>query len=438
MKSPKLLLRFALMGGLILLLLIPLLAIRSVIADRERYREEAVTKVAQSSAGEQRFIAPLRYIPWTREVEVKVRDDDGNTTTQRRRESGRLVQAPTRLRIDGVLTPSQRRVGLFKVPVYTWKAQVRAEFAPMAYEVTPGRVYDQPYLVMGISDVRGLTGEPSLSIDQRNVKLESGGNDLPAVLQGLRAQLPALPDTASGALPALADVTLDLQLAGTRALSVVPVGDSNQVTLRSSWPHPGFGGQFLPTERQVDPAGFRAQWSLSSLATGAQAQLTAGEQPDVLRVDLVDPVDVYTQVDRASKYGLLFVVLTFVGFVLLELIKQLRIHPVQYLLVGLALAIFFLLLLSLSEHIAFWQAYLVSAAACIGLQFFYLVGVLGNRILAAGFAALLTTLYGLLYSLLVSEDNALLMGSLLLFGILAAIMWLTRKLDWYELGSQLR
>jgi inner membrane protein len=170
----------------------------------------------------------------------------------------------------------------------------------------------------------------------------------------------------------------------------------------------------------------------------ARAEETAVSGLDSIDVSLVDTTDVYTQVDRASKYGLLFVILTFVGFALFELIKRLPIHPLQYLLVGLALAIFFLLLLSLSEHIDFVKAYLISAVACIGLQFFYLSGVLKSWVRAAGFAVMLTALYGVLYSLLVSEDNALLMGSLLLFGILAAIMWITRKVDWYELGSSLR
>jgi len=152
----------------------------------------------------------------------------------------------------------------------------------------------------------------------------------------------------------------------------------------------------------------------------------------------VDPIDVYTLADRASKYGILFILLTFVGFVLFELIQRLRIHPLQYLLVGLALAIFFLLLLSLSEHIAFWQAYLIAAAACIGLQGVYLAGVLHNRAFGLAFSGLLGTLYAVLYLLLQSEGYALLMGSILLFAILAAIMWMTRKLDWYEVGANLR
>lgn len=161
-------------------------------------------------------------------------------------------------------------------------------------------------------------------------------------------------------------------------------------------------------------------------------------ESQAVTVSLVDPVDTYTQADRASKYGVLFVLLTFVGFILFELIKSLRIHPLQYLMVGLALAIFFLLLISLSEHIAFWKAYLVSAVACIGLQAVYLANVLGHWKRGLGFAALLTVLYGALYGLLVSENNALLMGSLLLFVILALAMWVTRRVDWYALGAELK
>lgn len=435
MKSLKLLLRFAVLGGLILLLLVPLLMIRGIIGEREGRRDEAIERVAASKAGEQRFVGPVRYLPWTREVETKVRDENGVVRSERRHETGVLTQAPSKLWVDGRLLPSERRIGLFRVPVYTWEAKVRATFAPMPYAAADGRVYGQPYLALGLSDVRGLVGVPSLTVDGRELALRAGGG---ALERGLHADLAALPDAASGTLPALGQATLDLRLDGTRALSIVPIGDATDVQLSSSWPHPLFGGSFLPNKREIDAGGFRAQWSLSSLASDAQARLVAGEEAEALRVDLVDPVDTYTLADRASKYGLLFVLLTFTGFVLLELIRRLKIHPVQYLLVGLALAIFFLLLFSLSEHIAFWQAYLAAAIACIGLQFFYLAGVLRSRGLAMGFATLLSALYGVLYSLLVSEDNALLMGSLLLFGILAAIMWLTRRLDWYALNEELR
>ncbi|KRG49279.1 hypothetical protein ARC20_00070 [Stenotrophomonas panacihumi] len=435
MKSMKLLLRFAVLGGLVLLLLIPLLLIRAVINDRTGYRDEAVQRVAQSRAGEQTFVGPVRYVPWTRDVEVKVRDADGESRLERHTESGVLMQAPQRLTVEGTLLPSERRIGLFKVQVYTWQSNVQAKFAPMVYPAVEGRLYGRPYLGIGLTDARGLVGVPVLTADGQPLAVEAGSAGLPRVL---RADLPALADPAAGTLPALGKVALAMRVDGTRSLSVVPVGDSTEVKLDSPWPHPLFGGQFLPNERRIDAGGFQASWSLSALASGAQGQLRAGQAPDALSVDLVDPVDVYTLSDRASKYGLLFVLLTFTGFVLLELIRKLKIHPVQYLLVGLALAIFFLLLFSLSEHIAFWQAYAASALACIGLQFFYLAGVMRSRALAAGFALMLTALYGVLYTLLVSEDNALLMGSLLLFGILAGIMWLTRRLDWYALNEELR
>ncbi|WP_115511345.1 cell envelope integrity protein CreD [Xanthomonas arboricola] len=439
MKSLKLLLRFATIGGLILLLLIPLLLIRGTVQDRARYRDEAVERVAQSKAGEQQFIAPVRVLPFTEDVQVTEPDEQGNPRKVWRKRDGQLLQTPRTLALSGELTPSERKIGLFRVQVYSWKARLKAEFDPFDYPAVAGRSYGRPHLAVGISDVRGLVGTPSLRVDGRSLSLESGAGGLVGRSAGIHADLQPLGDALTGTLGDGKLVEMSFVLDGTRSLAIAPIADNNDIALRSAWPHPLFGGRFLPNAPTIGARGFDASWSLSSLATGAQTQLQSSQSSlDTLEVRLVDPVDVYTQADRASKYGILFVVLTFVAFVLFELIKRLPIHPLQYLLVGLALAIFFLLLLSLSEHIAFWQAYLVSAAACIGLQFFYLSGVLRSWARAAGFSAMLTALYGVLYSLLISEDNSLLMGSLLLFGILASIMWVTRKLDWYELGNSLR
>ena len=449
MKSLKLLLRFMIIGGLILLLLVPLLMIRGTVQDRQRYRDEAVQRVSQSMAGPQQLVGPLRVVPWqeTREVAVEGQPARFRTETV----EGYVLQTPETLRAEGGMKPDTRRIGLYDVRVFEWEAKLKASFGPLALDAAPKRSYGKPYLVVGLADVRGLVGTPRLLVDGKPVSLEAGTGALGGRMTGVHA---ALPDTGLS-LP-VSQLELDLALAGTQSLGIAPVADSNRIAVDSAWPHPLFGGRFLPNRREIGATGFSANWDISSLASAAQAQLADGERRliapggssditasgasgiDSVQVSLVDPVDVYTQADRASKYGILFVVLTFVGFALFELIKRLPIHPLQYLLVGLALAIFFLLLLSLSEHIEFWKAYLVSAGACIGLQFFYLSGVLKRWLRAAGFAAMLTALYGVLYSLLVSEDNALLMGSLLLFGILAAIMWITRKVDWYELSASLR
>jgi len=237
-------------------------------------------------------------------------------------------------------------------------------------------------------------------------------------------------------------------------LAIMPLAQRNTIELTSSWRHPQFNGSFTAREKSIGDNGFRALWEVSSLASNAQAQYLAGKMQeasaiglsssygagqggdvDVISVSLVDPVNIYSQADRASKYGILFVVLTFVGFFMFELIKQLRIHPIQYGLVGLALAIFFLMLVALSEHIAFGQAYLIASAACIGLLGFYVSHVLGSWPRGLGFAAMIATLYAALYGLLISEDNAMVMGAGLLFAILAGIMVVTRKVDWYKVGA---
>jgi len=439
MKSLQMLLRFAIVGGLILLLLVPLMMIRGVISERESYRDEAYLRVAQGRAGAQTLTGPIRVVPWTETRQVEVVDAAGTKKVETQVEQSHWLQMPSKLVVDGGMVPDERRIGLFRVPVYTWKAKVSAEFSDDDYPIKAGRVYGTPYLAVGIADVRGLVGSPELKVDGHALTLQPGVGEVSGIGKGLHVPLQGFADTAGGLLAA-SRVELSLVLDGTRSLAVVPVGDDSRIAIRSPWPHPLFGGSFLPNERQVGENGFEAQWAVSSLASEAQRQLrgSAGVEAETVSVELVNPVDIYTQADRASKYGILFIVLTFVGFILFELIKRLRIHPLQYLMVGLALAIFFLLLLSLSEHIPFWVAYVVSAVACIGLQAVYLSGVLRSWLRGLGFAGMLTVLYGALYGLLVSENNALLMGSLLLFAVLATAMWVTRRIDWYELGASLK
>lgn len=235
------------------------------------------------------------------------------------------------------------------------------------------------------------------------------------------------------------EFTIDLDLAGTEELNVAPLGDSNHVELSSTWRSPLFAGRFLPRTRKVGDDGFSAAWDVSSLATATQLQMESNPMKpiDLINVNLLTPVDPYKLSDRATKYGILFVVLTFGGFSLFEIMKELPIHPVQYLLVGFGLAIFLLLLISLSEHRSFAQSYLVASAACIGLLTFYLSYVLRSVKRGIAFGAMLTALYAAVYGLLISEDNALILGSLMLFAVLAVVMGVTRKVDWYK-GSALR
>ena len=433
--------------GMTLAILIPLAMIRSTIQERQLYRQQAVADIARSYAGAQAFSGPVLIVPYMETVEVEEKDAQGVVRRATREQPGHWTFFPTVLDVSGHLQPDVRKRGLHKVRIYELRGATTAAFAAkVPADASPGhaRRIGEPWLSYGIADVRGLVGSPQLVIDGVRRTIEQGAWEG----QGIHARLtvPAPGDTIRLA------TRLGFVLGGTESLAMVPLGGSNHFAIDSSWPHPQFTGSFLPRSRTVDTQGFRASWDVSSLATNAQSQYLQGRSlpasvtgnadgacampcVDAVVLSLVDPVNVYSQADRATKYGLLFVLLTFIGFFMFELIRQLPIHPIQYGLVGLAIAIFFLLLVSLSEHIEFDLAYLVSSVACIGLLGIYLSAVLRSARRGIGFAAMLGLLYAALYGLLVSEDNALVMGSGLLFAILAAIMLITRKVDWYRLSA---
>lgn len=441
-------LKMAMVLVMTLAILVPLTMIRGTIDERQHYRDEAVASIARSYAGAQGIAGPVLVVPYVETVDVEEKDAQGATRKVRREQAGQWTFFPQALDLAGKLKPSTRRLGLHEVRVYELDAISSTRFdarIPGDGDAIVPRRIGQPCLAIAIADVRGLAGSPRLHVDGRELALQQGlGCESGS---GVHVRLPA---PQAGASLEFAS-KFEFALGGTESLAIAPLGARNRIVLDSSWPHPQFNGAFLPRERSIDDKGFHAVWEVSSLASNAQAQYLAGRRlsvaarsdadadalanaPDAIGLSLVEPVNIYSQADRASKYGLLFVALTFVGFFMFELIKQLRIHPIQYALVGLALAIFFLLLVSLSEHIAFLWAYLVAATACIGLLGFYLGHVLRSRMRGLGFAAMLAMLYAALYGLLVSEDNALVLGAGLLFVILAAIMVVTRKVDWYRLS----
>ena len=455
----RLLLKILLVFGMTIAIMIPLTLIRGTISERQSYRAQAIDNIARSSAGAQALSGPVLVVPYVETVEVEEKNDKGEVIRKVKRDgaSGRWTFFPDRLDVTGKLIPNTRRLGLHEVRVYELQALAQAGFnARIPADENPElpRKIGQPWLSYGIADVRGLAGTPQLRVDGREMELLEGFGSRES--GGVHVRL--APPNAGETLRL--STRLDIKLGGTEMLALVPLARSNVFKIDSAWPHPRFGGDFLPRQPQVSGKGFSAQWEVSSLASNAQAQFLSGKTLpsmaeamqlsryggdnagvfrsdgiDAVGIALVDPVNIYSQADRASKYGLLFVLLTFVGFFMFELIKQLPIHPVQYGLVGLALAIFFLLLVSLSEHIAFHWAYLAASVACIGLLGFYLSAVLRSVGRGLGFAAMLATLYAALYGLLVSEDNALVLGSGLLFVILTTIMAVTRKIDWYQLGN---
>ncbi len=432
----SLLFKFIVIAVLILAILVPLGMIRDTIAERQAYRQQAVAKVAESYAGPQTLVGPVLVVPYLVEVQTTHNDENAVAHTVVRNEWMQWVFFPKSEQLDGNILPDVRHLGLYDVQVYELRGRLSGRFDLTVPQPAAGCRLLQvgtPFLSVGVDDVRGLIGTPQLRVDNQPATLLQGiGAGRTGA--GVHADLAPI---AAGDKRTLA-FTLDLAVGGTERLAIAPIADDNRIELKSTWPHPQFAGRFRPHTPELSAKGFDAIWEVSALAANTQSQIAAStntEGMDRIELTLVDPVSIYTEIDRASKYGLLFVLLTFVGFFMFELIKQLRIHPIQYLLVGLALAIFFLLLLSLSEHIAFALAYLCASAACIGLLGFYVGNVLHSYARGGGFAAMLTALYAALYGLLVSEDNALVLGSLMLFAILAAIMIVTRKIDWYGVAQ---
>ncbi len=443
MQQRQLLLKCLLLACLGLVLTVPLALIKATIEDRIKYRDEAVQAIASSSAGRQLLTGPVLAVPVQEDYEdeeASPTDSEKATRVVRRRRTLTVTLFPKMLHINGIMKAERRAYGIHSTAVYGLHATIDGLFDPPTEADLPSRgrnstlTWGHPRLVIGIGDVRGLITEPKLRIDDEQLVAAHGtrptslGPGFGGELSRVGLPVKALP------------FEVEFDLAGTESFSIVPLAGLTTAELRSNWPDPSFGGSFLPRERTVDQHGFEAHWAVSGLATGSQrespGQATAGpgDGPPSLSVRLIDPVDVYRLAVRAVKYGVLFVVVIFAAFFAFEIIISLPIHPVQYALVGLAQAMFFLLLVSLSEHTRFAVAYVAAAAGSVALIVAYLAAVLRSVRRALGVGGALALLYTALFGVLQSEDNALLLGSLLLFAILAALMLGTRRVDWYQIS----
>ncbi len=429
-------------GLLILLLLMPLLMIGGLIDDRQSLRDGVLEEIARSSSASQQISGPVMVLPYRQTIrEWKANEKGAGRHLETREESGRLYFLPERFDLDGKVRTELRARGIYEARLFHASNRISGHFQlPAQYGLGENFAdyrFEQPYLAVGISDVRGIENALSLELGEQRLAFLPGTR-LGWLGDGVRVVLPA-----TAAKPgSRVDFAFDLALQGTGALQVLPVGKATQVRLAADWPHPSFIGNYLPTQREVTDQGFIANWQTSFFATNLEEVMAhcwstsrcAEFNGRGFGVSFIDPVDQYLKADRAIKYALLFIVLTFAGFFLFEILKSLAVHPIQYALVGAALALFYLLLLSLSEHLGFALAYLLSASACVLLIGFYVSHVLRSLTHGLGFAAALAALYGLLYGLLSAEDYALLMGALLLFCLLGVFMVLTRKLDWYGVG----
>jgi inner membrane protein len=437
-----LLLRIATVLLLVLFLLIPLNMIHGVVAQRAELQSGVESTVAASYSGPQRMAGPLLVVTYTLSELVVTKDQKGREERRWTRRTDDVVFTAAQSDYVGKVSVEPKHKGLYKALIYHTAGQWRARFEVpknlgLDVNLHPEKQrlsIDRAYLAFGLTDVRGLRGTPLVTWNGDTRPVENS-SEWETLGDGIHAALGAL-DVSEARTH---EMTMQLNVGGTRTLSVAPLGRNTTVEMEAAWPHPNFGGRFLPAQWRYEADGqrFRAKWEVSQLASrNAVMALAKTKQETPLEtfdVTFIEPVNIYLQAERAVKYGVLFVVLTFAAFFLFEMMKSARIHPMQYALVGLALALFFLLLVSLSEHMLFVYAYLASAAASVALITYYLAHVLRSWVHGGAFGIALGVLYAVLYGLLLSEDNALMLGALLLFAVLAAIMLLTRKLDWYQL-----
>jgi inner membrane protein len=429
-------LRLLVVAVLTLLLQVPIVMIGGLVNERESRRREAVAEVTGRWGNAQAITGPALVVPYThRWTEVTAAGKEVP-----RSETRQAVFLPDRLAVTGSVDGEVRKRGIFAVPVYRLGLTVDGEFPRpdiAALGIAPDDAqWDRAQVVVGIADARAIQEAVSITWGGRAVPFLPGPGNFRDIETGIHAEagVPA----GTGSIP----FSFPLTLNGSLGVSFTPFGRTTTVDLRSTWPHPSFQGNWLPNQRAVSDAGFTANWSIPFLGRNyPQAWLGGtGMAPAIhasrFGVDLVNPVDHYRMAARSVKYAGLFILLTFATVWLIEILSGVRVHPIQYLLLGGALCLFYLLELSLSEHLGFPAAYAIASLAVIAMTAAY-----GQVMLhAAGRAGIVgagvALLYGYLYILLVNEDYALLIGSVGLFLALAAIMFTTRRVNWHGGGGQ--
>ncbi len=419
---------------LVLVLLIPLELIEGLIGERAHRRDVVADEIAQTWGRHQVVTGPVLIVPYRYSVEQK---KDWRTVLVERRAHAFFL--PERLDTVTSVIPEVRYRGIFEAIVYSASLRLSGRFTPPDFgslgiddkDVS----WDGAVLAFGITDLRGTSGVPVLTWAAQEIPL------LPGTTSDLLGSGTHAPVRFDPAEPAATAFDLALQIKGSQAISFTPSGKTTSVQLTSPWRHPSFIGAYLPDQRTIGDQGFEANWTVSYLGRDFPQSWTSRDpefssytkqlRSTLFGAGLISPVDFYLKSERAIKHGALFIVLIFAVVFIFEIITPLRIHAVQYGLLGSALCIFYLLLLSLSEVIGFMIAYGIAAALSTALITLYIGRFLGSRKRALLIAGILGATYGYLYVLLQLESLSLVSGAIGLFAALAAVMYATRNVDWY-------
>ena len=418
-------------GGLILLMLIPTVFISSLVNERQLRQQEVVNDVSSKWSSAQTFTGPYLSIPYYR----KEKDVTGNEKVY----TEQLLVLPENLEVNGAITPEARLRSIYKVLLYKTTINSKGNFLfQLPKDVDPASLaLTDAKVCMGISDFKGIEKKIDITINGTTYSLSPG---LPSDMidsTGLSAPISLTKEDISKPI----SFFMPLQLKGSEQLHFLPLAGNSQFTIHSTWPNPSFDGNTIPGERDITEKGFAAKWvyNKANLPFGTvlkTADNKINRRAFAFGVSMLQPADQYAKTSRSVKYAILFIGLTFALFYIIELMQQKPVHPVQYVLIGLALVVFYTLLLSISEFLLFDSAYLIASIATLSLITLYAKSHFKAWKIAGIFASLIGSLYAFIFVLIRLEDTALLVGSIGLFIVLALVMYTSRKINWYQPSAE--
>ena len=423
MKKESVALRIFIIISITILLLIPILMIQYLIDDRQNYRLEAIGEISKGWAGSQIVGGPILTV-----IKKSEREDSKGKKYIVEENTQYL---PEKLNINADIDPEIRYKGIYELVLYKSKVKMKGQINLTKFrEKFPVDDYNNIFISFNVSDLRGMQKDAKLLLNGNSYGLTPGlKNNI--FKNGFYTEVKLDKNN-------LQDFEIELDISGMEFLGFIPLGKYTEVNVSSPWNNPGFEGAFLPTLRQITENDFSAKWNVNYF-NRTFPQEWSNRKYDVFAsvfgVKLLMPVDEYQKTTRTSKYGLMIIVLTFLSFFLVELFAKKVIHPIQYLLVGLALIIFYSILLAISEYILFQYSYLISSLLIILLIGLYVKSIYNSKKIALLITGMLFMFYGFMYVILQLQDYSLLLGNIALFIILAAVMFFTRKINWFEVFS---
>ena len=418
--------------ALVLILLIPTSMVKDLVRERAMRQRTAIDEVGDKWGSSQTLTGPFISVPYDKYM-VQINPKDSSEQTVKIKEW--IHYLPNDLRIKGNLLPEELNRGIYEVVVYDAALEFMGDFPVLPlhkFDINPDHVhYDKAIFNIGITDLKGIEEQIALSFHNNQVDFNAGLSDKDIVSTGIHAPI-HLNRSDSGNYK----FRFKLSLKGSQDMYFTPLGKTTDIRLQSNWPTPSFSGNTIPDEREVSDNGFMAHWNVLHLNRNYPQQWLNGQHgisSSKFGVDLLLPVDRYKKTNRVAKYAILFLALTFLVFFFVEVLNGVFVHPMQYLLVGVALVVFYSLLLAFSEHMLFDYAYIIATSLTLLLIALYARSVLKSNALAVLVGGILLIMYTFIFAIIQLQDYALLIGSLGVFIILALVMYFSRKIDWYQI-----